>query len=95
MTRYRLSLEEPNNKYKKCLNIYIESYDLKHTISKIKTALSEELSSREQELTSHINNRSKSKLHEVDSDIDYSNHKGRDITKEEFIENEIFMERNS
>lgn len=96
LTKFRLKLEKvENGKYKHMHNIVIESDDELVVIKKVQAVLFQEIWERQKNLLIWANRRRKNYvkrlMDEIPDDlIDWAS-KGKDISKEEFLENEIFL----
>lgn len=95
--KIRIAIQEIKaNKYKHKHNIVLETDNITEIIKRIREELKLEIRKREEELLQYINNRQKSMYkriaEETDKDLIDWKSKGKDITKEQYIENEIKSE---
>ncbi len=99
MTRYRLVIYDRSDKDKYIGNIAFESEEknIKKVLKKIKTSLKFEIFEREKKLIEFLNRKKKGFIQELideipDGLIDFES-RGKDISKKEFLENEIWFDR--
>lgn len=95
--KFRIKVEKiDKNKYKHIKNIMIESDDIEQTINKIKESCNTEIQEREKLLLEYIIQRQPNMIQriikETDNDLIDWNSKGWDISKEEFLANEMELE---
>lgn len=95
--KYRIAIQKIKQKqFTHIHNIMLESDNEKELIKKIRLVLSDEIEKREVLLLENLYENRKSMINtiidETDSDLIDFNVRGYDVTKEEFLENEIFHE---
>lgn len=93
--RYRIIIVKRSDKDKYIDQFTIESNNIKQTTLNIKKCLSKEITERERLLSTWLYSKKKSfiksLIDEIDPDLIDFNSKGNDISKEEFLENELYF----
>jgi len=92
--KYRIKIElVEGRKYTHVHNIMCESDNLKELIRKIRHSIMTEIDNRLGKLMEHLSLKSKDYIDNLISEIDYDlidwKSKGKDISKREYLENEI------
>lgn len=96
MTKYRIAIQKVDGGYKHIHNVMLESENEQEVIEKIRQALKPEIEERTQLAVAWANGREntiKKIIRETDDDLIDWNAKGKDISKEEYLENEIHHTR--
>lgn len=97
--KLRIAIQKVKGKqYKHIHNIMLETKKPQETIKKIRKTLQKEINQREEKLIQWIQTRKKTFIKEIIEEIpedliDWKS-KGKDINKEEYLENEIWFEVN-
>ncbi len=96
MTKYRIAVQSiDGNKFKHVHNIMFETDNIDLCINNVRDSIDAEISLRK-ELTKSFfynkNNFIKKMIKSTDKDLIDWVSKGNDVSKEEFLENEIFFE---
>lgn len=97
MTKYRIAIQKiEGTKFKHEHNIMFETNKINKCIQNIRLLLKKEIEKNIDNACKHFNKKSLAQniIRNVDDDLIDWNSKGKDITKEEFLENEMFFGRN-
>lgn len=95
--KLRIAIQRVNeNGYKHIHNVMLETESEEQIIKKIRKALNKEIKEREKLLMEYLQSRQKDfiekLIEETDEDLIDWNAKGKDISKKEYLENEIWHE---
>lgn len=93
--RVRVLIQERGKKDKFIAQFTLEAENIEEIINRLKKHCSTEISERERLFLDYLNNRKKefikSLVEDIDEDLIDWKSKGNDISKEEFLENEIYF----
>ena len=96
MVKYRIKIEKvEKRKYTHIKNIMIETNNIKNTINKITKAIKKEIEKRKEMLTAWINNKVnyiKNHIKITDKDLIDFKSKGKNISKEDYLKNEMWFD---